>query len=75
MSSTLKHINNLLFADKIDCERNIRAINEQNLSEQAKNILTGYFRERRDLNDTILQENGFYNEQNINAQNTEEHAN
>lgn len=75
MSNKITHINNLLFIDQVNCESQIRAINEGDFSESVKNILTGFFRERRDLSVQILAENGFFNEQNINAQNQEEHAN
>lgn len=67
-----EHINNLLYADKIDCDRNIRSIAESNLSETAKNIISGFFRDRKELNVQILTENGFYDEQNINSPKSEE---
>lgn len=68
------HINNLLFQDKITCARQLKEIAESDLCESTKNILSGFFRTRKELNESILQENGFYNEKNIND-NTEEHAN
>jgi hypothetical protein len=68
------HINNLLFQDKTTCDRQLREIADSDLCESTKNILAGFFRTRKELNESILQENGFYNEKNIND-NTEEHAN
>jgi hypothetical protein len=68
----IDHINDLINMDELLCNIHIRAIDSSDYSEEAKNILTGYYRDRASLNQQILDENGFHGEKNINAKSKEE---
>lgn len=76
MSNTKKaHINQLLFNDVFQCRQNIEVIEAGTFSKDSEGYIVGYLKQRIKLNEEILNDNGFYEERNINAQTPEEDAN
>ena len=64
----IQHINTLLNNDDLVCLQQIKIIKDSDYSEEAKNILSGFFRQRSELNQQILSDNGYYEGRNINTQ-------
>ena len=66
-----QHINKLVQQDDIKCLQNIKDVQDSDYAEDAKNLIIGFFRQRSDMDQQILFDNGFYGEKNINVK-TEE---
>jgi hypothetical protein len=74
-STKTKHLINLLIADSNVCTAQIQSINQTDYADSSKDILTGYFRDRRNLNTSILEEMESFDEKNINNQTPVEDVN